>query len=114
MDLSDGLAASLYQLSELNTIGFAINRNALPLVSRLESRPDALETALYTGGDFELLFTLPADAGKEIEAHLDIRRIGTVTDTTEVCLVDNHATQPIENKGYEHFKTPLKTRGTRY
>ena len=64
MDLSDGLSASLYQLQEINNVGFEIKKNALPLASELcllidkNHDIDPYSLALHFGGDYELLVTM--------------------------------------------------------
>ena len=75
IDTSDGLASSVYELSTLSGIGFEIDEQALPLedealqvlensntsINSEEARRILIDEALYTGGDFELLFTISPD-----------------------------------------------------
>jgi thiamine-monophosphate kinase len=65
-DTSDGLAMSLYDLADINGVGFRIDAASLPLQAEISeyipADPEAvMEFALYTGGDFELLFTVSPD-----------------------------------------------------
>jgi len=115
MDLSDGLSASLYQLREINNIGFEIMQNALPLASELYSlidknhNIDPYTLALHFGGDYELLVTMPAEAIEKTQKTLrrndaDLIVIGTVTKKKNIVLFDGQNKRILENKGYEHFK----------
>jgi thiamine-monophosphate kinase len=115
MDLSDGLSASLYQLQELNNVGFEIKKSTLPLaiesfdLLEMNQGIDPYALALHFGGDYELLVTLPSDgfekAQKTLKRHgSNLTAIGTVTKKKEIVLVDGGNAKILENKGYEHFK----------
>jgi thiamine-monophosphate kinase len=115
MDLSDGISASLYQLQELNNVGFEIKKNALPLASELcelcskNHSIDPYSLALHFGGDYELLITIPRErfeqTKKMLKKHgVDLTAIGIVTKKKNVILVENKNKRILENKGYEHFK----------
>jgi thiamine monophosphate kinase len=115
MDLSDGLSASLYQLQELNTVGFEIKKNALPLalelceLCRKNHGTDPYSVALHFGGDYELLVTMSAEAIEQAQKTLrkhgaDLTAIGIVTKKKDIVLVDNRNKRILENKGYEHFR----------
>lgn len=58
MDVSDGIALSLHDLLSVNTCGYSLDTSLLPLP---EGVPEdaAREMALFGGGDFELIFTIP-------------------------------------------------------
>jgi thiamine-monophosphate kinase len=115
MDLSDGLSTSLYQLQELNTIGFEIEKNALPLASGLNRRfqkdhgVDPYSLALHFGGDYELLVTVPRQKFEKTKQALQkhgitLSSIGIVTEKKKILLVENKRRKLLPNKGYEHFK----------
>ena len=115
MDISDGLSASLYQLREINNVGFEIKKNALPLASELCSLIgkshdiDPYSVALHFGGDYELLITMPIEAMKKTQKTLrkhgaDLTVIGTVTKKKNIVLLDGESKRILTNKGYEHFK----------
>jgi len=95
MDISDGLAVSLYDLLAVNDCGFSIDTTRLPLPAGIPER-EGRELALYGGGDFELLFTAPPGllpvAG--VAAHI----IGEVIPDP-VVLADG---RPLERRGYLH------------
>jgi len=100
MDLSDGLASSLYQLSKINGIGFRIFADFLPIDEEAN-----LEVALYYGGDYELLFTAPKEEKENIEKKINAKMIGEVIDEKKITLIKDGKEYKIENKGYEHFKS---------
>lgn len=60
MDISDGLALSLYDLWEASGCGYAVDTRRLPLPAGVPEG-EGRELALYGGGDFELLFTCKND-----------------------------------------------------
>jgi thiamine-monophosphate kinase len=115
MDISDGLSSSLYQLGEINHVGFEITKSALPLAMQLSELMkenhgiDPYQLALHFGGDYELLVTLPEasfeKARKALQRHgTPLCRIGTVTRKKDIVLIEGSQRKVLENKGYEHFK----------
>ncbi|HIH00128.1 MAG TPA: thiamine-phosphate kinase [Thermoplasmata archaeon] len=115
MDLSDGLSASLYQLQELNAVGFEIEKDALPLASGLNQRfqkkygVDPYTLALHFGGDYELLVTIPEQKFEKtrqtLQKHvITLSPIGIVTEKKKILLIENKRKKLLQNKGYEHFK----------
>ena len=100
MDLSDGLASSLYQLSKINGVGFRIFADYLPI-----DEDANLELALYYGGDYELLFTAPKEKKENIEEKINAKMIGEVIGERKITLIKDGEEYEIENKGYEHFKS---------
>ena len=115
MDISDGLSSSLYQLSELNNVGFEIVKESLPLSSELQhfskkdSSLDVLHLGLHHGGDYELLFTTDEDSVSFLKESLDsfqisLEVIGKVTTEKDIVLrTENERKEPLLNQGYEHF-----------
>jgi len=115
MDISDGLSSSLYQLSELNNVGFEIERESLPLSSELQhfskkdSSLDMFHLGLHYGGDYELLFTTDKESIPLLRESLDqfktpLRVIGNVTVEKDIVLRTGLERQePLLNQGYEHF-----------
>ncbi len=100
MDLSDGLASSLHQLAKINGIGFLIHGDWLPIYDKAREMDSPLEFALYHGGDFELLFTMPEEY--EYMLDFDFKKIGYVTER-KVLIEKDGKIEEIKNKGYEHF-----------
>jgi thiamine-monophosphate kinase len=115
MDLSDGLSASLYQLQEINSVGFEIDKKALPLASELDRHfhtdysADPYSLALHFGGDYELLVTIPPQKFEKTKQTLQkhgiiFTPIGIVTQKRKILLLENGTKKMLPNKGYEHFK----------
>lgn len=105
MDSSDGLARSLHQLAEASDCGFDIASADVPVDSAVDevARDDAdrRECALHFGEDFELVFTLSADALDTVRSTLDVdvTRIGTVTDAGTGVRIDG---EPLPDRGFTH------------
>jgi len=95
MDDSDGIALSLYDLLSVNDCGFAIDSATLPLPAGVPDN-EARELALYGGGDYELIFTLPPERHPVKGVRYTV--IGTVIPE-RVVLVDG---APPERRGYQH------------
>jgi thiamine-monophosphate kinase len=95
MDISDGLALSLHDLTLANSCGYRIDSALVPGPEDIPQEK-ALELALYGGGDYELLFTIPADRHPigGVEYHV----VGRVVREPGV-LVDG---KPMERRGYQH------------
>jgi len=95
MDISDGLSISLYDLLEANSCGYFINSGKIPTPAGVP--PDeAITLALYGGGDFELLFTVPNDW--VAPGSFDYSVIGRVI-RDHCVLLDGTV---MDRKGYEH------------
>ena len=101
MDNSDGLSISLYQLAEVSGCGFTIQADSLPVLPGLDPDlglgPD-LELALYSGGDFELLFTVAPERLDDAMDACELTIIGEVTPVAGGITLDK--TREIERKGY--------------
>ncbi|SFM41868.1 thiamine-phosphate kinase [Methanolobus profundi] len=107
MDTSDGLAMSLYDLADLNEVGFRIDEDALPIQPEVSQYITSDETtltelALYTGGDFELLFTVSPDMLEAAQSVCYLNVIGVVVErelgTGITCRNGQNLT--INRKGY--------------
>jgi thiamine-monophosphate kinase len=95
MDISDGLALSLHDLARVNQVGYEIHADQLPLIPELPAEK-AQDLALFGGGDYELLFTIPPEALPL--PGLDTYRIGEVIADRHVLLDGN----PLPSRGYQH------------
>jgi len=95
MDISDGIALSLYDLLDANDCGFAIDSAKVPLPSGIPE-PQARELALHGGGDYELIFTCP----EKIHPIEGVRYtvIGRAVADRRV-LIDGSV---LEKRGYQH------------
>lgn len=95
MDISDGLALSLYDISKESECGFEILSSTIPLPDDADRR-EALEAAVYGGGDFELLFFIMSKYLERITFPYSV--IGRVTPGQSI-LMDGEV---LLKKGYLH------------
>lgn len=100
IDCSDGLASSLYQLSIMSKVGFAINK--IKVDKWVEESANLNETnvidhVFYGGEELGILFTSP----NQYEETNGLILLGDVIDGNEVRFVR----LLIENKGWQHFKS---------
>ncbi|MDG6221245.1 MAG: thiamine-phosphate kinase [Candidatus Thermoplasmatota archaeon] len=110
-DTSDGIAISLHYLAERSDVAIKVEEHRLPIGPKvLEASSDPRETALFKGGDFELLFTFPKDAEKNIRMGLEemgtpFSVIGHVEEGAGVHVSGGRGKSfiPLERRGYEHF-----------
>ncbi len=111
MDISDGLASSLYQLMDINGMGFSIRAEKIPVAVEAKSRENGFDSSLYSGGDYELLFTISPDKFKAVKEAVGckVTEIGTVIKEEKVILIEGGKEKEMENRGYEHFLSRGKT-----
>ena len=106
MDMSDGLASSLYQLSRASGVGIEILFDALPIAPEVReyarSGEELERFVLYTGGDFQLLLTMSEDSFRSAEKVIDIKRIGTIVDKGVHIRTDG-SLRALKDSGYSHF-----------
>jgi thiamine-monophosphate kinase len=113
MDSSDGLAISLYALSEMSTVGFTLNTipNA-PQTKQFAKQNglDADELALYGGEEYELVLTVKPELWAEAESAVKsaggiLLPIGKATKENKIQLQTNGEKKVIAQRGWEHFKS---------
>jgi thiamine-monophosphate kinase len=100
IDISDGLAHSLHLLASQSGVGFQIKWESLPIIPSLSNivHGNALRQAvLFTGEDYELLFTIPFKAIERIDPSVKFTLIGRVLQ--KETLLDDLL---LPNRGYEH------------
>jgi thiamine-monophosphate kinase len=95
MDDSDGIALSLFDLASVNDCGFSLDSVKLPRLAWIPE-DQAGELALFGGGDYELIFTLPP--GRHPVEGVSYTIIGTTIEENSV-LIDG---LPLEKRGYQH------------
>ena len=116
MDLSDGLGASLGQMTAMTKLSYQIDEAALPRYFGLASLPPAVakELLLYYGGDYELLATVRPEAIQTVLApysqssqreHRRLTVIGKVAASGGNVLVTKTGKEPLAAKGWEHFRS---------
>jgi thiamine-monophosphate kinase len=98
MDVSDGIALSLYDLCEANDCGFFIESVQVPLPVGIPE-VQARELALHGGGDYELIFTCPKEKHPVKDVQYTV--IGEVITDPRV-LIDG---EELEKRGYQHTWT---------
>lgn len=114
IDITDGLAANLWQMSRMSKAKFIIDRDKVPihpLVQKFAERHgfDVEDFAFFGGEDFELLFTVRRRGWKKVQ--LALERIGTtaaaigyVTRGRGVYIQKHGVLEKLPDRGYEHFK----------
>ena len=111
MDISDGLASSVYALAEASHVSFEIDYAAIPvekevieIARKVGMSPE--ELVLYYGGDYQLLFTLKPEGLSLLSSLLgnSFTVIGKAKAAGENTLIEGSRTIPLENRGYEHFR----------
>jgi len=114
-DISDGLAAELYQICKASGTGCLVRADAVPVapeVREVASRAgkDPLEWALFGGEDFELVFTItpgkfPAVNRAAVKAGFCIYKVGEITAAGAGLLLSlpDGGIAPLPDGGYDHF-----------
>lgn len=114
MDISDGLSASIFEMSRSSGMTFEIDYSKLPKAKEVDMAFQDLERqkdlTLNFGDDFELLFTIKREAEAELAkisqaCECPMTIIGKVTSGEENILIDNGTRERLENLGYEHFRS---------
>ena len=113
IDISDGLAWSLHEISRASNVGFYLDN--LPIAPEVERFArihgfDPVEQALYGGEEYELLVTIKSrlwpEAKKAVEAVGGrLIKLGLVTKKKQLLLKTDRKLVSIEASGWEHFKT---------
>ncbi len=114
IDLSDGLADGLRQLTRASDVGVMIDAERIPIDpgARMWFELAGLNpssAALVGGEDYELLFTVSKSARgrfrgvQRLVKDLSLTRIGIITEARDLLLRLNGKHEPLP-KGYEHFR----------
>ncbi|MFQ5887928.1 MAG: thiamine-phosphate kinase [Candidatus Hydrothermarchaeales archaeon] len=115
IDISDGLAYSLYEISRMSNVGTMIHEDKVPVdedvktISRLlEIKTD--EVIFHKGGDYELLFTISPEKYNRLVEKMDeigttVSQIGEVTKEGLKLLNSRKEIIDLEPRGYESFVT---------
>lgn len=117
IDVSDGLLADIRHILKASHVGARISVDELPLSLALTeslSAEQAIQFALTSGDDYELLFTVPeAQRGlfDTVTAHspskpVCIGRITSEVDVVQLRLGEDDWELPDGTNGFEHFRKP--------
>jgi len=105
MDVSDGLARSLHQLSAASDCGFAVDADRVPVDPAVDAvaadGAERLALATTFGEDFELAFTVPEEslAGVREAVPVPVARVGETVPADEGVTMDG---DPLPDEGYTH------------
>lgn len=105
MDISDGLALSLHDMTRAGGVGFKIYESRLPVLSevkRLLKGEELLDVAVFAGGDFELLFTVAPEKLDKARKACHLTVIGEVIENG-VFIERVGGVEELKARGYEHF-----------
>ena len=116
MDISDGLALSLHDLAAASGVGFHIKASDIPVHRSVRDmapvgdmvvddkvvEDKVFEWSVYTGGDFELLFTLNTDCLEKAGKVAQFTVIGEVT-ASGITIEHNGHIEDVEPRGFQQF-----------
>lgn len=117
IDLSDGLSRDIGHICDQSRVGVRLWAEQLPMssaakrVAELTAMP-FWQLALAGGEDYELCFTVPPDAAKELIREMpqktgtSLTRVGEILRADEgrwLVLPDGQSV-PLQQKGWEHFR----------
>lgn len=112
IDVSDGLIADAGHIAQGSGLGMEVHYGELPAISsvlRLKHDAQVRDALLCGGDDYELLFTVPADAAERLDGisgslGLALTRIGQVVPGMSVAVLDGaNGTIDVDVGGYDHF-----------
>ena len=106
-DISDSLSISLYNVAQASGVGVKVFAGKLPIddaAKRLAEKYaiDVTACALYGGGDYELLFTMPKKDFIKVKDKVKATKIGVVTKKGASLFMGGKETRFVR-KGFEHF-----------
>ena len=116
MDISDGLALSLHDLAAASDVGFHIRASDIPVHRSVRDMAPVGDKViednvvedkifrwiLYTGGDFELLFTLNTACLEKAGKVAQFTVIGEVT-ARGITIEHNGHIEDVEPRGFQQF-----------
>lgn len=103
IDISDGLVADLYHISEKSRVKIIIDKSNIPVDNILnqycqEKNKDVYDYILYGGEDYQIAFVSPNLIFQE-----DIHLIGYVEEGEGVYFKDGELLTKLPKKGYDHL-----------
>jgi thiamine-monophosphate kinase len=110
MDVSDGLLGDLAKLAAASGVGATLELDRLPLPAAMSHETTAaVERRVLAGGDdYELLFTLPRERAKDLDAlsraaGCELHRIGEIVAGHGVTCVRHGVAEVVPVQGHDHF-----------
>lgn len=113
IDISDGLAWSVYEITRQSNVGSLIYEEKIPVNPGLEevvrlSGVSKREMVFYKGGDFELLFTVGPERYRSLEKELkklgsEVTVIGEITKKGNEVVDKKGKKWELEKRGWEAF-----------
>ncbi|MBN2536412.1 MAG: thiamine-phosphate kinase [Spirochaetales bacterium] len=109
IDVSDGLGSEVFHICQKSNTGAEIDLEAIPLSEHTVRSAETLgsdpyEYALYGGEDFELVFTIPEHAIKELTREFDdFTIVGRIVEQSEDIHIISQGEKTPVKKGYDHF-----------
>jgi thiamine-monophosphate kinase len=108
IDISDGLVADLGQICKASQVGARIQVERVPIKPTVKTAfsERALELALSSGEDYELLFTASREIIERVKkaASCPVTAIGEIIAGAGVSLLDREGNPfELEKAGWEHF-----------
>jgi thiamine-monophosphate kinase len=107
MDISDGLSSAVCGICDGSGVRIDIGWDMLPRgtgVLRMTEFVPEERMLLDFGGEYELLFTLPAEKICGLRERMELTVIGTVREGRGAYLLKEGGCTEMRNGGYEHFK----------
>lgn len=103
IDVSDGLVADLYHISDKSNVKMIIQKENIPVDKNLleycqKNKKDPYDYILYGGEDYQILFTSESLIDEE-----DIYMIGYVEEGKDVYLKDGESIKRLPRKGFNHL-----------
>ena len=113
MDISDGLALSIHEITGQSNVGARIFEDQIPVnlvIKEIEhiTGVSQREMTLYKGGDFELLFTVAPDRLAGVKKAFDetcaaVSVIGEITEKNILLIDENGCENALEKRGWQTF-----------
>lgn len=114
IDITDSLAANLWQMSRMSEVKLIIDREKVPVhplaLKFAEQHGFEVEDfALFGGEDFELLFTVRPSGWRRVRLALErigtkVTAIGNVAKGRGVYIQREGILEKLPDRGYEHFR----------
>ncbi len=110
MDISDGLAYSLHEIADRSGKGFIVYEEKIPVDGDIykvaeKAKVDAREMIFYSGGDYELLFTISEEKFDFLKKKIKCWVIGEVVERERKLISIDGEEIELEKRGDEAFQS---------